>query len=59
MNKYVNKFAIAKATYTRNGKPEKLIFNISNSSKFKDKIIYGVIDNESPNIDAINENDDE
>ena len=59
MDKYVDKFVIAKAAYTRNDKPKKLIFNISNFSKFKDKIIYDVIDKEPPNIDTIYEDDDE
>ena len=44
MNKYVDKFVITEATYMHNGKPKKLIFNIEKFSKFKDKIIYIVVD---------------
>ena len=44
MNKYVDKFVITEATYMHNGKPKNLIFNIEKFSKFKDKIIYIVVD---------------
>ena len=45
MNKYIDKFVITEATYMHSGKPKKLIFDINKYSKFKDKIIYKVIDN--------------
>ena len=59
MNKYVDKFVITEATYMHSGKSKKLLFDISKFSKFKDKIIYDVIDKEPPNIDTTYEDDDE
>ena len=58
LNKYVDKFVITEATYMHSGKPKKLIFDINKFSKFKDKIIYNVIDKQPDNIEAINKNDD-
>ena len=57
MDKYVEKFVITEATYMHSGKPKKLVFNINNFKKFKDKIIYNVIDEHPNNIDTINESD--
>ena len=45
MDKYIDKFVITEATYTHSGNPKKLIFDINKFSKFKDKIIYIVVDN--------------
>ena len=59
MNKYVDKFVITEATYTHNGKPKKLIFDINKFPKFKDKIIYNVVEKEPNNIDKINKDDNE
>ena len=59
MNKYVDKFVITEATYTHSGKSKKLLFDISKFSKFKDKIIYNVVDKEPPDIEKINENDND
>ena len=50
MNKYIDKFVITEATYMHNGKPKKLIFDMNNFSKFKDKIIYIVIEEEPLDI---------
>ena len=58
LNKYVDKFVITEATYMHSGKPKKLIFDINQFSKFKDKIIYKVIDKQPDNIETINKNDD-
>ena len=58
LNKYVDKFVITEATYMHSGKPKKPIFDINQFSKFKDKIIYNVIDKQPDNIEAINKNDD-
>jgi len=58
MNKYVDKFVITEATYTHSGRPKKLIFDISKFSKFKDKIIYNVVDKQPTNIEEINNSDD-
>ena len=57
MDKYVDKFVITEATYTHSGKPKKLLFDIQKFSKFKDKIIYNVVDKQPPNIEVIYEHD--
>jgi len=57
MDKYVNKFVITEATYTHNGKFKKLIFDINKFSKFKDKIIYIVVDKQPPDLFKIDESD--
>ena len=58
MDKYVDKFVITESTYMHNGKPKKLFFDINKFSKFKDKIVYIVINEPPPNIIEIKENDD-
>ena len=58
MNKYVDKFVITEATYMHSGKPKKLLFDINKFSKFKDKIIYSVVDKQPSNIVPVNEKDD-
>jgi beta-1,4-mannosyl-glycoprotein beta-1,4-N-acetylglucosaminyltransferase len=40
------------------GKPKKLIFDINKFSKFKNKIIYNVIDTMPNNLEKIDDNDD-
>jgi beta-1,4-mannosyl-glycoprotein beta-1,4-N-acetylglucosaminyltransferase len=57
LNKYIDKFIITEATYSHNGKPKKLIFDINKFSKFKDKIIYIVVDKQPPDILKIYESD--
>jgi len=57
LNNYVSKFVITEATYTHNGTRKNLKFNINNFKKFKDKIIYIVVDEQPPNILQINETD--
>ena len=57
MDKYVDKFVITEATYMHSGKPKELIFDIKNFSKFKDKIIYIVINEPPPDILKINDDD--
>ena len=57
MDKYVDKFVITEATYMHSGKSKKLIFDINKFSKFKDKIIYIVVDKQPPNLETINDND--
>jgi len=47
LNDYVDYFVIIESSETFTGLKKKLIFNIENYPKFKDKIIYGVI-NEFP-----------
>tara|TARA_B100001559_G_scaffold315879_1_gene318504 strand:+ start:61 stop:930 length:870 start_codon:yes stop_codon:yes gene_type:complete len=57
LNKFVKKFVITEATYTHNGSKKKLNFDINNFKKFKDKIIYLVVDEQPKNILKINDED--
>ncbi len=57
LNDYVEKFIITEATYTHNGSPKKLNFNISNFKKFKDKIEYIVVDKQPPSIIELDKKD--
>ena len=57
MNKYVDKFVITEATYMHNGKPKNLNFDIKKYTKFKDKIIYIVVNNQPPDLFEIYESD--
>ena len=57
MDKYVDKFIINEATYMHSGEPKKLIFDIKKFLKFKDKIIYNVVDKLPTNLEIINQND--
>ncbi len=57
MDEYVDKFVITEATYMHNGKPKDLNFNINNYKKFKDKIIYLVVDKQPPDLFEIHESD--
>ena len=57
MNKHVDRFVITESIYMHSGKPKKLIFDINKFSKFKDKIIYNVVDDHPPDIEVINKND--
>ena len=59
MDKYIDKFVITEATYLHSGKRKKLVFDIKKYPKFKDKIIYHVVDDLPANIETINEDDDE
>tara|TARA_B110000116_G_C16713634_1_gene525731 strand:+ start:210 stop:1088 length:879 start_codon:yes stop_codon:yes gene_type:complete len=57
LDKYIDKFVITEATYTHNGKPKKLNFNINKYSKFRDKIIYIPIDTQPGDLLEITEAD--
>ena len=57
LNNQVSKFVITEATYTHNGTPKKLKFDINNFKKFKDKIKYIVVDTKPSNILQINSDD--
>ena len=50
LNKFIKKFVITEATYTHNGSKKKLNFDIDKFKKFKDKIIYLVVDKQPKNI---------
>jgi len=50
LNEHVHKFIIVESKYSHSGKKKELNFNIDNYKKFKDKIVYLVIENEPENI---------
>ena len=50
LNEYVHKFIVSESTFSHSGKPKKLNFDINNYPKFKDKIIYVIIDEEPNDI---------
>ena len=52
----VDKFIVTESTYSHSGQKKKLNFDINNYPKFKDKIIYIIIDKEPEGI--VPENDD-
>ena len=57
LDKFVKKFVITEATYTHNGSKKKLNFDINKFKKFKDKIIYIVVDKQPKDIMKLKEND--
>ena len=57
LNEYVDKFIVIEAKHSHSGKKKKLNFNIEDHKKFKDKIIYHVIENEPDGIIEINQSD--
>ena len=59
LDKYVDKFVITEATYMHNGKPKKLNFDIKKYSKFKEKIIYIVVDDQPPDLYQIHAGDND
>jgi len=59
LNNFVDKFVIIESEYTHSGKKRKLIFNINNYPKFKNKIIYIISREEPKNLSKIIEEDDE
>ena len=46
LNEKVHKFVVVESKFSHSGKEKKLNFDINNYKKFKDKIIYLVIENE-------------
>ncbi len=59
LNNFVSKFVIVESLFFHNGKRKKLNFDINKFSKFKDKIIYIVLDHEPSDIEIISEQDSE
>ena len=57
LNNFVKKFVITEATYTHNGNSKKLRFDINKFKKFKDKIIYIVVDSQPENILNLSDDD--
>ena len=56
LNEYVDKFVIVESRYNHKGEKREPQFNIENFSKFKEKIIYLLINDEPNNIKDITEN---
>ena len=56
---HVDKFVIVEAKYNHNGEKRKPRFNINNFSKFKDKIIYLLVDEDAPLIEKIYDTDND
>ena len=50
LNKYVDFFIIVESEYFHNGKKRQLKFDINKFKKFKDKIIYLIVDEPPPNL---------
>ena len=53
LNEHVHKFVVVESTFSHSGNKKKLNFDINNYPKFKDKIIYKVIDYEPDNLHKI------
>ena len=59
LDKYVNKFVVVESLYTHAGNKKKQNFDINNYKKFKDKIIYILLDKEPKNLLPILTNGEE
>ena len=57
LNEYVEKFVITESTFLHSGKKKKLNFDYKNFNKFKDKIIYIIVDTPPPGIEDVLQND--
>ena len=55
LNEYVHKFIVTESKFSHSGQPKKLNFDINNYPKFKEKIIYLIIDHE-PNEIIVKDN---
>ena len=58
LSEYVDKFIVIEAKHTHSGNKKKLNFEINNFKKFKNKIIYKVIENQPKGIIEVNKDDD-
>ena len=50
LNQYIDKFIVCEAKFTHSGRKKKLNFDINKFPKFKDKIIYLVVEKEPENL---------
>ena len=57
LNDHVKKFVITESTFLHSGKEKKLKFDYKNFNKFKDKIIYIIVDTPPPGIQTIDKSD--
>ena len=56
LDEHVHKFVVVESLYSHSGEKKKLNFDINNYPKFKDKIIYLVIDHEPRDLIEVNSN---
>jgi len=59
LDAYVDKFLIVESKFTHSGKKRNLLFDINQFKRFKDKIIYLMLDDEPRGIETIYDEDDE
>ena len=59
LDAYVDKFLIVESKFTHSGKKRNLLFDINQFKRFKDKIIYLVLDDEPRGIETIYDEEDE
>ena len=57
LSKYINKFVIIESRYNHKGDKREPQFNLKKFQKFKEKIIYILIDKEPDGIEEVNDND--
>ena len=57
LSKYINKFVIIESRYNHKGEKREPQFNLKKFQKFKEKIIYILIDKEPDGIEEVNDND--
>ena len=53
LHKFVDKFVVCESKFDDKGNPKKLNFNLEKFEKFKNKIIYLVLENKFPDISLI------
>lgn len=56
LDEHVHKFVVVESLYSHSGEKKNLNFDINNYPKFKDKIIYLVIDHEPRDLIEVNSN---
>ena len=54
LDKFVDNSIIVESTFTHSGKKRDLVFDIKNFQKFKDKIIYHVVDKKPKGLEDVN-----
>ena len=57
LNEFVDKFVIVESKFSHKGEKRKLLFDINNYSKFRDKITYIKLGHEPPGIKVVNDFD--
>ena len=57
LNEYVTEFVVVEIKFTHSGEKRKLLFDINNYSKFKNKINYIILENEPNNLEMVNDDD--